>query len=65
MLWTVAVILLVMWALGLVTGYAHLGFHTHFVGIGDRCCPDPGDPGKEPSSLAGLGSELLVALSPA
>jgi hypothetical protein len=26
MLWTVAVILLVMWALGLVTGYALSGF---------------------------------------
>ena len=53
MLWTIFVILLVMWALGLVTSYTHGWIHSYPIG---HC---PGDA----SGQSGSGAKSLVALS--
>jgi Family of unknown function (DUF5670) len=40
MLWTIFVILLVLWLLGLVTSYTVGGFIHGSVGLGRHCSPD-------------------------
>jgi hypothetical protein len=36
-LWTIFVILLVLWLLGLITSYTFRWVHPHSVGFGHRC----------------------------
>lgn len=49
MLWTIFVILLVLWLLGLVTHDGRV--HPHLIGFGDCCRPDPCPPGPKADCL--------------
>lgn len=51
MLWTIFVILLVLWLLGIVTSYTMGGFNSRSIGFGRRCHGDSFDPGAKSDYL--------------